>query len=60
MQPNSCMSSPQIRLGFTPRSVGRPLAELRRIVAHVDSEQVVFGLETMEAMLGRSVTAERF
>ena len=35
-------------------------AELRRIVADVDPGVVVFGIQTMEARLDRTVTAERF
>ena len=40
-----------------PRSLA---ADLRRIVAEVDSEQAVFGIQTMEALLDQTVTPERF
>ncbi len=46
-----------LRTTLEPMSLA---AELRRIVADVDPEEVVFGIQTMEALLDQTVTAERF
>jgi len=46
-----------LRTSLEPMSLA---ADLRRIVAEVDPEVVVFDIQTMEAQLDQTVTAERF